>query len=663
MSIFGKLFGDTELDDLLNKFNDLSNSISIIGSREDIEASPNVFDEYVKVLKDEELSFILANLTVPVDRLARYKVYDELYSNVQLIKRIFKVYKDNILQRNLISGDILLFKPHPEHHITNTEYDNLVEFIKKVIKRYDIVTKLKNYLLLKLLKYGDYFIEIIDLANPQIEIPKYPKRNTVPISSILNNYLSAPDQKIIESITDLICEINTDIHQTSEEDNLLLEEYKKLTGRDKVSILSIIDRIDLDRVILRFHKPHKVVIITSPKDETFILGYVVVEETEDQFERVLSPGLRFASVLNKLETNGKDRLDRVAETILKKIAEKIIKSANIEFEYDPTLSKQENELQYQAMLYKQLQSTTFYTLKNILANLVQYDTLNKRISVRFIPTVRMVHLTIPSPEYYPYGLSLIDPLVLPGKLYLLHSLANIVMRLSRAAPIRKWIIETGPRGISSDLLQKFKNELRNRRITIDDILSFKNLPRILSDFQDAIILTKKGQRFIDLEVNALEDVSSKISDLEDARNELIMLSGVPAVYLGFGDVVELRDYLVNINVSFANDVFSIQESICASISELIDKIINVFYPVHDSITRYVVIHLTPPVLLMLQIFEATMGSISNVLTQTQAIPGIRLDPVTLLKQFVPYIDWDTLLEKGKELEVKLIGQELGSQSQ
>lgn len=47
-----------------------------------------------------------------------------------------------------------------------------------------------------------------------------------------------------------------------------------------------------------------------------------------------------------------------------------------------------------------------------------------------------------------------------------------------------------------------------------------------------MILTKKGTKFVDVDVQSLGDPNLKMGDLEDARKEIIALSGVPAPYLG-----------------------------------------------------------------------------------------------------------------------------------
>ena len=80
----------------------------------------------------------------------------------------------------------------------------------------------------------------------------------------------------------------------------------------------------------------------------------------------------------------------------------------------------------------------------------------------------------------------------------------------------------------SGMIQKLKRELYNTRVTIDDLTNFKSMPKLLSDFKDMFILSKGGQRAIDVEVQSMGDPSIRVADLEDARREIIALSGIPA---------------------------------------------------------------------------------------------------------------------------------------
>jgi hypothetical protein len=56
--------------------------------------------------------------------------------------------------------------------------------------------------------------------------------------------------------------------------------------------------------------------------------------------------------------------------------------------------------------------------------------------------------------------------------------------------MRKWTIETGVREDVNGLLQKLKRNLKNQRVTGEDIATSKNLPNILSDYKDMVTFKK-----------------------------------------------------------------------------------------------------------------------------------------------------------------------------
>ena len=250
----------------------------------------------------------------------------------------------------------------------------------------------------------------------------------------------------------------------------------------------------------------------------------------------------------------------------------------------------------------------------------------------------MVTFTIPSADYEPYGESITDPLILPSKLYIIAQLSNVITKLSRAALVRKWMIDVGSSRMHGNLIQKLRRELYNTRVTLDDLASFKSIPKILSDFKDMFVLTKQGQRPIDVEVTSHGDPSIKVADLEDARREIIALSGIPAPYLGYMDVVELREQLVHSNVSFATEITDLQEGITKSLTELVDVVAQIRgFPLEPS--QYVSVSLIPPVVLILQLLEMTLSSVGNISSVFQSLQ-LPFDPYFFLQKYVPYVDWD-----------------------
>jgi len=210
-------------------------------------------------------------------------------------------------------------------------------------------------------------------------------------------------------------------------------------------------------------------------------------------------------------------------------------------------------------------------------------------------------------------------------------------------------LNISPREYHSNQIQKLKRELKNQRVTVDDIMSFKSVPKVLSDFKDVIIVSKKGQKFVDFELQSMHDSNIKIADLEDQRRELIALSGVPAPHLGYNDVVELREQLVHVNVTFATEVISIQNQVNEGLTELIDKISDVLN-FDSKPSTYNIVSLKVPVVLLLQMIETIMSSISNIQQNFQA-SQIEFDPTYLLKMYVPSLDWDEFLKAGREYKL------------
>lgn len=138
--------------------------------------------------------------------------------------------------------------------------------------------------------------------------------------------------------------------------------------------------------------------------------------------------------------------------------------------------------------------------------------------------------------------------------------------------------------------------------------------------------------------------------MEDSRRELIALSGVPAPYLGYGDVVELQSQLVHVNLSFANEIADVQESVTKEMNRMLDAIADmVDYKVQPSL--YVSVGLIPPTVLMLQLIEMTAGSANNVLGVFQSLQ-LPVDPIGFLKKYVPYLDWEELEEQAKTYTVE-----------
>ncbi len=221
------------------------------------------------------------------------------------------------------------------------------------------------------------------------------------------------------------------------------------------------NKVNLDSIVLLTHHPSNVIILET--DYGTKLGYVEVRDGKEN--HVNNIGQQLSSVIGKITAIGNKTaisqdiiLNKLVKVIVKKIIEKSIPKGKLK-------GKSINN----EKVLQNLSPEVYTFVKRLLIETSKNDPKKnlKKIQTRFIPIKRMFHFTMPSSEYTPYGASIVDPLVLHSKLYILSQLANVITKLSRAAVIRKWTLDVGPGQMHGSAIQKLKRELYNTRVTID----------------------------------------------------------------------------------------------------------------------------------------------------------------------------------------------------
>ena len=771
MNFWTNIFSDQQLTDIDKKIEDIINSVPVrdasnetsdtdssqlihqllaaddrFGNRDKIKNNPLYKDFHDKSGIMSEVNTLLDKLAIQPDRSNRYKIYEEIYSTIPMIKKMMKTWLSNLIQKNPVTGKSLIIREkgeelggnHSIHH--DEEYENRKvaarSFVDEIIDFFDLVNKLKYRILPHQQMYGDVFVEIINLQDfslndknhdnnsgmgdeyflgeSTINVPKIDvknKKKNIDIHKKLINIqekVSSSNFKV-DDVCDILAEVFLDldffnVDEFLSEDQFLLgddfrskktivlkektvaknldnqecfyeylqnnagelkpflrftknqkekndEEIKK-RGRppkkkvvtedgesfeNRMQKINVNTTLDVSNVVMLIHQPKNIVILETSYGT--VLGYVEVAEKENiqvtnitqQLSSIIG---RIVSVSNNSVNSQEEIVARIVKTLIKKIIQQ---------------SSQKNK--NKDNLDKVLNSLAPEVCNTIKKLIIETDKDNpkrntfRKLKARFIPIDRMFHFSAPSPDFYPYGASFIDPLILPGKLYILAQLSNIIMKLSRAAPVRKWIVDVGATQDHNKYIQQLKRDMYNQRVTIDNVLSFKSMPKILSDFKDIAVYRKGGVSHLDMEVQSLGDASVKVQDLEDARRELIALSGIPAPYLGYGDVVDLQSQLVHVNLAFATEIADIQETVAKELNRMIDYIAKILnYQIKPS--DYVEVALIPPVVLMLQLIEMTAGSASNILGVFQNLQ-LPVDPINFLKKYVPFVNWDEFEEQAK----------------
>jgi len=630
---FGRFFNDPDLEQIEGFINGiLTTPVDNKDSNSENISSEFINDFYkTNDTEKKELDQIFSQFSIPAERLQRYGAYDEIYRSVQMIKRIVKVYKPYIIQKNPVTGLWYLLRKTDYTKSQKVEDEQISEdakqFYNDVIENFDLQNKLKNNITHPQLMYGDSYVEVINLKVEKEKIKDLSKvsilnevvmnKLKLEVDSFNRNTPQLQINSLIEAVTDQLVKVDAEIDK---------DELQKDSD------------LKFQNTILRIHKPHNIIVLETSYGT--ILGYLeinkdVASQSSSNVAQTLS------NITSRLVSTGNGKEGGITDTnaIINKIISHILKKVNV------SRGNSDSKTKYG--------DSVIEDLKRFLIEQNAHNTqMNlKPLEVRFIPVSRMVNFSLPSTESHPYGGSLLESLMLPGKLYILSQLSNVMQKLSRAPVTRKWIIDQGSVQNTGQLLQKLKRELHNNRIAIDDLTSFKSVSKIMSDYKDFFVLSKNGQRALDVEVNSIGDPSVKVQDLEDSRREIIALSGVPAPYLGYMDVVELREQLIHSNISFATEIVDIQDNDNRAMNRLIDIIADVenkeFKP-----SKFYSFQLIPPVVLILQLVEMTMSSIGNIFGIFQTA-GMDFDPYYFLEKYVPYIDWNDFKNKSEEYKRKI----------
>ncbi len=592
--------------------------------------------------------------TIQNNRKELYEMYDEIADINYIAYRMLRVYIDNILVKHMNTKHFLNVTENENNEelakYEDTTKKQVKKFIEMLLIYFDIQKKFKNEVLPKTLKYGDFYLELTNLEPIKSIIETRPQLIT---ESVITEGKRIP---LNLGILELPPKRKKDIEIMEFESKEKLDPQKKLKLfekkiRQKKKIIeehdlaffdddefTLNDLLELDfdvidNIYIRFLDPSQVLKIEK---DGVLYGYLVIEDIEpdnDNYDEI-NIYKRFLAD-NENDQNNTKNTENIAQLISKSVLSKITEYFDDEFHLDSL--PEELQISLKIIIYHKLLEKS-------------------KLKFRFVDSDRIVNFHTVIDKFAPYGTSIFDPIIQPVKMYTIGLMTSIISRLSRASVIRKWNIEVGNKRNYQQIIEQVKQDLKNKAVSYDNLTNIKNITQILTDFRDIATITRDGQRFIDLEILPTHDRALPIQELQDLRNELIMATGVPAVYLNATDVIDLRETLVNININFANTIITLQSLFEDSLNVFMDNLFKIILELNGydpaetgfNLSRYFRITFNPPLVLQLQSTEALVTSVANILgVLNQA--GVQTDPLILLKKYIPSINWDQLKKSGDEV--------------
>jgi hypothetical protein len=410
---------------------------------------------------------------------------------------------------------------------------------------------------------------------------------------------------------------NSEISKNNIEEVFNNFDYAKLKNLEKKSLIG--------------HKPHNIIKLNRLG---VCLGYLLVEENGDGSGNSV-PYYDVTSRFINLRNNKYGRGTKGASySDVDEMLDKIFRNLG-------DVKKQD----YGKIKVDDKERNAFFTIIN---NHVKKE---KKIKVRYIPPKNMINISTELEKNAPYGTSVIENMISSSKLLTLTKYAVIMSKISRSAVIRKWIINTGGRKDTMRLINEFYTQLKNKNINLSEMDDVKSIASHISMWEDTVVTRTGDQQHVDMELMPTGNPMS-FTDLDEIAQDMIADTDIPPAYLNRNAGVEMRETLVNMNVNFATRIQKLQSKVEKKINILMSRLFSDLLEADDfDISDYMTLKLQTPVILKIQHLEGVMSSLSNVIGLINST-GVSINPIDLLTQYQPDIDWEDLVKKGEDFKIK-----------
>ena len=530
-------------------------------------------------------------------RMQRYATYNGTISTIDYCYRALDVLTDNICSPDDITKTTLEIKPKKFlEDETPTE--------SKTVQVKGLVHKLKIEEFLPLivrntLLFGDFFCEI---AAPKTALTS-------------SSYLAEQNRILKEGMYDKFdVPIKTDKGEETWNITLNYESFIE----DKEQVLNEADeknqkdgKASKEDVVLIFHEPMRVVKLQSEL-YPICFGYLVFPK---------------ANTVPHLSVQDQ-AVNDICNSILKNLSKKVPQVAEFN-------SKE---------------------LKDIISNmLATSQDQSKATSIRYVPPDKIQHFMRPSTKYEPYGESVFDACQFSAKCLVAMETALAVQRLARSTEKRKIAVEIGLPRDARKMIEKLKEELRKRKITLDNFGTVDTIPSMITTFEDIYIPQKDGKPFVDISTfnEGNVDIRNKVEELKFLRDSVVASLGVPPSFINIEENLSNKAALTEENILFARTIVSHQKYITHQINKLVQKVYDIISPEEAlSILDNVLIALPSPKSLQ---YEREARYLSELANLIETLERVGIPREYTKKKYLSNIDWEDLknYEVGEKIETEL----------
>ena len=280
-------------------------------------------------------------------------------------------------------------------------------------------------------------------------------------------------------------------------------------------------------------------------------------------------------------------------------------------------------------------------LKNVVIQYLSSIEDQQDLEVRYVPPDKMTHMRINVDLYDPYGESIFDSVLFDCKLFMALKTANTIKRLSNSTDKRLIKVETGLPHNAKNLVETLKENMKKRKISIDNFGSIDTIPSIISTFEDIYIPTRDGKEYVSIDTMRWGgDPQEDIEPLKFVRDNIVANLQVPPAFIGLEENATNRNLLTAEAVQFARTIVGFQKQISTGYQDLFSKIYLMLHPGFEGdILDHVSVGFSPPKAAM---YEHAMEYLENAARAISTLKDLGIPDEFLKKQYLSFLDWDAI---------------------
>ena len=497
--------------------------------------------------------------------------------------------RDDIVSSDDVGADISKSLTFSVDGVEEDKYDELVEEVKKQEQLHGLNYIIREHIVPKTLKYGEYFVYIIpesklyeNSQKKKLELTNGASMEAADAKIFLEslkldrsnpNYKDIKPDDMVTYLSENIKINNTDMPlPLMENDNMMgamkdLAQFnslnvilkqnkgkkKKEQGENKYSSLGFSDGVksfkvddwsDVKGCYIKLLDPKKVIPV---KLMNYTIGYYYIHDTElDVTNHHCKYGHRFSNVLDSMTDKTTDQQNLIAN-----IADAVVKSFNKQYLNDN-------------MEFKEL----------IINSLLYNDMYKRKLHYQFIPGDHICRFSINEDENG-NGQSMIYKSLFYAKLYLSLLVFNMITYLTKSQDTVVTYVKTS--GIDKNMINKTMDVARqwkSKQIGIGDLMDYSSIYSKIGTGRDLFIPEgESGERGLSWDIIQGQDVNMQDELMENLKQAFINGTGVPSVIMNYINEADFAKTLVMANAKHLRRVMMYQDNFNEDITSFYQKVL------------------------------------------------------------------------------------------